>query len=303
MKRNFTAAIVFVLSSAVLGAQVQERRAGMSVVDVGERPMMTEGTATATELMEKLHTQQLSRKALLLDATSTSIAFVAAGHILGSNSQVLWRSDVQLANYRSVAQKVAIVFMSAGVPNGTKIPRVVTLNPNTVYFYRDFVSSQLSETGLGSILAIGVLSDNVTPDSSASIDGGSRIYTTNGAGGSLNQFFPAVPLNDLPGGGRGVSMGLRQDSVFRTNVGVANFDTAVSRTFTVTAVGNGVSNSTTVTVPPLSMVQVPSPAASTYGDIFVQFDGPAGNYWWSAYGATVDGATSDGWSVHAALTF
>ena len=302
MKKDFTVAMVFVLSSAVLGAQVQEKRAGMSVIDVGERPMMTEGTATATELMEKLHTQQLSRKALLLDATSTSIAFVAAGHILGANNQVLWRSDVQLANYRSVAQKVAVVLMSAGVPNGTKIPRIVTIPANTVLFYRDFVSSQLSETGLGSILAIGVLSDTVTPDSSASIDGGSRIYTTNGAG-SLNQFFPAVPLHDLPGGARGVSMGLRHDTVFRTNVGVANFDTTAPHTFSVRAVGNGVSNSTTVTVPPLSMVQVPSPAGNTFGDIFVQFDGPAGDYWWSAYGATVDGATSDGWSVHAALTF
>jgi hypothetical protein len=67
-------------------------------------------------------------------------------------------------------------------------------------------------------------------------------------------------------------------------------------------VGNGVSNSTTITVPSLSMVQTGSPAGN-WGDIFIQFDGPAGNYNWSAYGATVDGATSDGWSVHAALTF
>ncbi len=302
MKRNFTVAIVFVLSSAVLCAQVQERRAGMSVVDVGERPMMTAGTATATELVERLHSQQLERKALLLDATSTAIAFAAAGHILGANNQVLWRSDVQLANYRSTPQKVAVGFLSAGVPNGSKIPQIVTIPANTVFFYRDFVGAQLNETGLGSILAVGVLSDNVTPDTSASIDGGSRIYTTNGAGGSLNQFFPAVPVNDLFGGGRGVSMGLRQDTVFRTNVGVANFDTAVARTFTVRAVGNGVENSTTVTVPPLSMMQVPAPAGN-FGDLFVQFDGPAGSYTWSAYGATVDGATSDGWSVHAALTF
>jgi hypothetical protein len=303
MKRNFATAIVFVLSSAVLYAQVQERRAALSVLDAGERPMTTAGMATATELVERLQTQQLARKALLVDGTSSSIAFAAAGHILGANNQVLWRSDVQLANYRSVAQKVAVAFLSAGVPNGTKIPQILTIPAMTVVFYRDFVGSQLNETGLGSILAIGVLSDNATPDSSASIDGGSRIYTTNGGGGSLNQFFPAVPpFNDIPGGGRGVSMGLRQDGVFRTNVGIANFDTAVAHTFSVRIVGNGTANTSSVTVPPLSMMQVPAPAGN-FGDVFVQFDGPAGNYWWSAYGATVDGATSDGWSVHAALTF
>jgi|RhiMetdeSRZDD1v2_1073273.scaffolds.fasta_scaffold06079_12 hypothetical protein len=302
MKRNFATAIVFVLSSAVLYAQVQERRAALSVLDAGERPMTTAGMATATELMERFQTQQLERKALLLDATSTAIVFAAAGHILGANNQVVWRSDVQFANYRSTAQKVAVGFLSAGVPNGSKIPKILTIPAMTVVFYRDFVGSQLLESGLGSILAIGVLSDNVTPDTSASIDGGSRIYTTNSSGGSLNQFFPAVPVNDLFGGGRGVSMGLRQDTVFRTNVGVANFDTAVAHTFSVRIVGNGTSNTSSVTVPPLSMMQVPAPGGN-FGDVFVQFDAPAGNYTWSAYGATVDGGTSDGWSVHAALTF
>lgn len=302
MKRVLTAAIVFGLASAVLSAQVQERRAALAVVDVGERPMTTAGTATAAELMERHQSQQLERKALLLDATSSAICFAAAGHILGANSVVLWRSDLQLANYRNVAQKVAVGFLSAGVNNGSKIPQIITLPANTVLFYRDFVGAQLHESGLGSILVIGVLSDNVTPDSSASIDGGSRIYTTNGAGGSLNQFFPSVPVNDLFGGGRGVSMGLRSDSVFRTNVGIVNFDTVNSHTFTVRAVGNGVSNSTNINVPPLSMVQTGSPAGN-WGDIFVQFDAPAGSFNWSAYGAAVDGSTSDGWSVHAAITF
>jgi len=303
MKRNLTAAIVLVLSSAVLSAQVQERRAALAVVEVGERPMATAGTATAAELMERHQSQQLERKALLLDATSSAICFAAAGHILGANNAVLWRSDLQLANYRNVAQKVAVGFLSAGVNNGSKIPQIITLPANTVLFYRDFVGAQLHESGLGSILVIGVLSDNVTPDSAASIDGGSRIYTTNGAGGSLNQFFPSVPVNDLFGGGRGVSMGLRSDNVFRTNVGIVNFDTANSHTFTVRAVGNGVENSTNINVPPLSMVQVASPAGNTFGDIFVQFDAPAGSFNWSAYGAAVDGSTSDGWSVHAAITF
>jgi len=302
MKRGFTAAIAFVLSSAVLSAQVQERRAGMSVVNVGEVRMTAEGTATATELMEKLQTQQLSRKALIVDGTSNAICFAAAGHILGANNAILWRTDAQLANYRSVAQKVAVGFLTAGVPNGSKVPQIITIPAMTVVFYRDFVGAQLHETGLGSILVIGVLSDNTTPDSNASIDGGSRIYTTNSAGGSLNQYFPSVPVADLFGGGRGVSMGLRSDTVFRTNVGVVNFDTAASHTFTVRAIGAGVSNSTTITVPPLSMVQGPSPAGN-WGDIFLQIDGPAGNYNWSAYGSTLDGSTSDGWSVHAALTF
>jgi hypothetical protein len=273
----------------------------MSVVDIGEHPMMTDGSATATELMENLRAHRARQKALNLDSTTEALAFVAAGHVVGSNRQVLWRSDVMLANYRSVPQRVAIGLFAAGVPNGTKIPKLITLDAHTIYFYRDFVRTQLNETGLGSIIVLAVESDGSTPDTLARIDGSSRIYTTNSTGGSLNQFFPAVPLNDAPGSARAMSMGLRQDSVFRTNVGIANFDTTLSRTFTIRVVGD-IERTTTVTVPPLSMVQTPIPPGN-YGDLFVQFDGPASGFWWSAYAASVDGATSDGWSSHAALTF
>jgi hypothetical protein len=105
-----------------------------------------------------------------------------------------------------------------------------------------------------------------------------------------------VSLIDSVGAATAYALGNRHDSQFRTNVGIVNLDTA-SHTWTVGVNGLLGSKTFAVTVPAVSMQQVPLPAG-TYGNLVLSFQASVSGYW-SAYGASVDNTSGDSWSSHA----
>ena len=289
-----------VLTSAPLLAQLQS--------------LTTDGTTVADALKALRDSREQRRIAKLSGAIkpdivsddSTSDAFIipVVGSLQGSNG-TFFRSDVSLANRRSVPQALSIGFLQRGVNNGNNLVQKVTIGANTTTMDSDFVATVLNKPGqLGTLLVIAVTSTDpgAAVDTNASIDGFSRIWTPqpvlpgqSSSVGSVSQSFEAIDLQDNLATSYGY--GLKQDANFRTNIGLVNLY-STPNTFTVFV--NGLQGSTTFqqTVQPFSMEQ-PSVPAGTYGDMYIRITSDASNFnWWSAYGTTVDNRTGDGWVSH-----
>jgi hypothetical protein len=247
--------------------------------------------ASKTVALANLHPQVVG-----LDSVSASFLFPSAGSVQG-NGGTYFRSDVTIANYRSSSQKIAIYWLAGGQNNSTAQPQYLTLNANSTYFLRDFVGTTLGKSGLGAVLVNAVTSSNQF-DSQASIDGFSRIWTNQpGASGTVSLSFPSVAQADSYGSGSAVALGLRQDSGFRTNAGIVNLDSA-THTWSVHVGGINGSTDFTIQVPPFSQVQTSIPAGN-WGDLYLSFTPNVSNFYWSAFGATADNITGDGWVAHA----
>jgi hypothetical protein len=233
-----------------------------------------------------------------LDSNDSAFLIPLAGNTPGLNG-TYFRSDISIANYRSTAQKINVYWLSAGQNNCSASPALVTtLNANTIYSLNDFVGSQLRMSGVGAITIFGEYSTGGA-DTSSKIDGSARLWTPSpGTGGNTSMSFPPVSLLDSLGSLTAYALGLRQDSGYRTNVGVVNLD-SLSHTWTVSVMGTNGSTTLMVTVPPCSMQQVAVPAGN-YGNMFLSFKSDGSGFWWSAYAASVDNATGDGWVSHAA---
>ena len=110
--------------------------------------------------------------------------------------------------------------------------------------------------------------------------------------------FPPVDLTDSIGSLTAYALGLRQDADYRTNVGIVNLD-SVAHTWTISIYGLLATGSFRVSVAPCSITQAALPTG-TFGDLFLTLKSDGYGFWWSAYGASVDNATGDGWVSHAA---
>ena len=154
----------------------------------------------------------------------------------------------------------------------------------------DFVG-RLGLSGVGALVFIGIDSNgNVDPQ--ASINAFSRIWTFQpGSQGTVSQSLSSTGFTDL-GLDQGVAPGLRQDSGFRTNVGVVNLDANASD-FTIGATGDRKSSTFSVHVPALSMIQVPIPAGD-YGSVAAGFVSQRTGIRWVGYGSSVDDITGGG---------
>jgi hypothetical protein len=181
------------------------------------------------------------------------------------------------------------------VNNGSASVQSFALLPNTTVTVRDFVASRLEKSGLGSILVVGRTSGGAI-DENAVLDGFSRIWTPQpNSTGTVSQEFGAVELQDTLATSFGY--GLRQDSAYRTNVGFVNI-WGTPNTFTVNLVGTAENTSFTQAVQPYSMEQVPAPAGN-WGDFYIRVSTAANNFnWWTAYAASTDNITGDGWVSH-----
>jgi hypothetical protein len=141
------------------------------------------------------------------------------------------------------------------------------------------------------------LDSNGNVDSQASIDTFSRIWTQQpGSQGTVSQSLSSNGLFNL-GGSLRAAAGLRQDSGFRTNIGLVNLDTQASD-FTVGAKSDRKSASFSVHVLPLSMVQVPLPSGD-YGNVTAGFVSQRSGIRWAGYGSSVDQVTGGGWISQA----
>ena len=238
-------------------------------------------------------------KVVNLDTTNDAFLFPSAGSVQGAGG-TFFKSDGMIVNHRNAMQRISMGWIAQGVNNGSRPLKYFNLNPVTPYALRDLVTTNLGESGLGAVLVTGVTSTGAS-DSSATLDGFSRIWTNQpGAQGTVSLAFPSISVLDSLGNAFAYALGLRHDAGFRTNVGIVNLD-SVPHTWTVTINGDGTSPITNfdVTVDGYSMKQVPVPAGN-YGILLVALSPNASGFWWSAYGASVDNITGDGWVSHAA---
>ncbi len=232
-----------------------------------------------------------------LDSADSAFLIPVASSVHGAGG-TYFRSDFAISNRRSVDQTIGIAWIAQGVNSAQAPLQHFTIRPGVTVALSDFVAATLGKTGIGAVAVFGETSTFDT-DSSAALLGFSRIWTNQpNASGTVSLQFPAVSIIDSVGSAAAYAIGLRHDSQYRTNVGIVNLD-SVSHTWTITIYSTLHPTATfTVTIPPYSMNQVPLPAA-TYGDVFLQFQTTGSSFWWSAYAASVDNITGDGWVSRA----
>ena len=251
---------------------------------------------TVAMLMERVYREKSRPRASIIavDWEDSEFIIPAAGSLQG-NQGTYYRSDVTLANRRSITQKIAVLWIAQGVNNGSSPVMYFNLAPATAVFQADFVATALGKTGLGSIVVIGVDAAN-NPDSNAQLDGFSRIWTPQpNATGTVSQEFAAVAYQDSLATSYGY--GLRQDAQYRTNIGFVNLY-STPNTFTTTIIGTGGTTTFTQDVLPYSMQQRGVPAGN-WGNFFVRVNSAPTNFnWWSAYASSTDNLTGDGWVSH-----
>ena len=230
-----------------------------------------------------------------------------AGNAASANG-TYFRSDVSILNWRTQSQDILVAWLAQG-QDGTNAPSFRITVPSTAVdrttglinvppTIPDFVG-RLGLSGIGSLLLVGV-DANGNVDSQASIDTFSRIWTFQpGSQGTVSQSLPSTELANL-GGTVSAAPGLRQDSGYRTNVGVVNLDTQAND-FTVGARGDRKSASFSVHVLPFSMVQVPVPAGD-YGSVTAGFVSQRSGIRWVGYGSSVDKITGGGWISQATMS-
>lgn len=248
----------------------------------------------ADELARKSH--GLRPKVIGLDTSDNVFIFPAAGSVQGAEG-TFFKSDVTIMNHRATDQRISVGWIAQGVNNSSRPLQHFNLTAGTPFALADFVTNALHESGLGAILVTGETSTDAV-DQDATLDGFSRIYTRQpGSTGTVSLSFPAISILDSIGPVAAYALGMRQDAAYRCNVGIVNLDSA-AHTWTVTIIHAGTPTSFSVTVDGTSMRQVPLPAG-TYGDVLLTLTADASAILWSAYAASVDNVTGDGWVSHA----
>jgi photosystem II stability/assembly factor-like uncharacterized protein len=236
-----------------------------------------------------------SRLSRLLDqlqhqgSVGSGFVIVATGNVSGVGG-ARFRSDVSLVNGASTNQDVMVAWLAAG-DNGTNARAFrLTLPASKTTTIAGFVDN-LGLSGLGCLVVIAIdAGGNVDPR--ASIDGSSKLWMTGSNNpGTVSQSVAAMPIKDR--GNRTTSAtSLRSDSDYRTNVGVVNLDVS-PRTFSVDLTGERHSATVSLDVAPLSMRQIPVPNGD-YGAMSATFTTSSGDFFWTAYGSSVNNFTGEG---------
>jgi hypothetical protein len=247
-----------------------------------------------------------------LRGPANQILIPAAGSVAGANG-TFFRSEVTLTNFRDTDQRVQLQWLPTSSASPAPAPPAIfiTIPARTGVASEDFITTYLQQAGLGAILITGVASTN-GPDTGALLFATARIWSPQpGSTGTVSQSFPLIPVGSLKPGSQVIIMGQKIDSRYRTNVGVVNLDTVYTRTFDIVQSTDDptfAAVQTTVTVAPMSMVQVklqdfdsrslqavvmPRQVVQTLPGIPVVPD-PTNQ--WVAYGSSVDNVTGDSWS-------
>lgn len=232
------------------------------------------------------------------DGAYYTFVIPAAGSVQGAGG-TYYRSDFSISNHGSATQDFGISFLAQGVDNTTATIHHVLIPARRTMVASDVVAEVLGKSGLGSIIVYASLPSGAA-DVNGRLLGFSRIWTNQpNASGTVSLQFPAVEQADSVGTANAFAEGLRHDAQYRTNVGIVNIS-SVPHTWTVRILGTTGSGQFDVSVLPFSMMQVPLPAGS-YGDLVLDIKPTSGasNFNWSAYGASVDNITGDGWVSRA----
>ena len=102
--------------------------------------------------------------------------FPSAGSVQGAGG-TFFRSDVTIVNHRNTVQPISVGWIAQGVNNGSRALQYFDLNAVTpVRSRRTSSRHDLHQSGLGAVLVTGVTTTG-SPDSNATLDGFSRIWT------------------------------------------------------------------------------------------------------------------------------
>jgi hypothetical protein len=292
MKAVTTVAVALSLIAVSAPAKILYETDQVTRIQRPERAPQTIG-----EAIQRVRNQRRA-SVIQIDYDDSAFLIPIAGNAAGSLG-TYFRSDLAIANHREVAQRVGVGFLKAGQNNSEVSLQFFSIPANTTQMTDDFVGTVLHETGLGSIVVFGVDAEGEN-DSEALLDGISRIWTPQpGSTGTVSQTFDAVALLDLIGDSTAYINGLKQSTAFRSNIGIVNLD-VVPHTWVVRSMQTGAS--TTITVPPVSVIQTNAPAgsANANGQASFTLDGAEGELdLWSAYGSSTDNVTGDGWVSRA----
>lgn len=235
--------------------------------------------------------------AVLQSGAGSRLVIGAAGTVQGVSQ--LFRTHLMLANFRNEQQSVRIDFLPQG--NMPRQSETVLLNPSS------FLPRTIPWSGLGSLL-ITAVNDEGSEDTGGRLSAIARIYSGDACNmGTVAQSFKAERVGTISGAESAYIVGLQQDRLFRTNIGVVNLHPEQEQTFTIRASGSGGLGTSEVTVPAMSMVQVPAPEACADGECGVEYfdmvvtvdpNGVPGD--WFAYGSSVHNGSGDAW-VSSAL--
>jgi hypothetical protein len=216
-----------------------------------------------------------------------------------------FKTDGFFANFRNANQEVLVRFIPQGV-SGSGQPAVRTsLNALTNVAAEDVLgpaSGDLSRTGVGALLITAVLPGTNTLDTNGKLLAMFRIWTPQpGSAGTASFGAWGPPSDNIHGLNGAIALGLRQNTAFRTNVGLVNLDPVNTRSWTVTILSAGTPTSSTIALAPLSMQLIAVPATITQSQngylavTFVPFATPGTDFRWSAFGVTADNITGDSW--------
>ncbi|HKO56162.1 MAG TPA: hypothetical protein VJ276_09810 [Thermoanaerobaculia bacterium] len=229
---------------------------------------------------------------------ATQVVIPAAGAVAGANG-VFFRSDITLFNYATHPQRVRLFWLPAGQDGRSIAPRELTIPARAAIASEDFVGNFMLQTGLGAIL-VQPVTDLGALDLSAQLRATARIYSNvpGQEAGTVSQSFDTIPLTAADQF-RLTIVGAKHDERFRMNVGVVNLEQTAqsfSITFVGTAGGQG-PDVVNITVPPMSLVQVPAPnTAHVNLQVAVQNTSTPQAAKWTAYGSSVDNVSGDSWS-------
>jgi hypothetical protein len=225
-----------------------------------ERPTVSDSTITFPEIMKKLGGAPTVSPSVVLEGAESAFLFPVVG------SAGAFRTEAVMVNRLNRSQRVLLFFFPLGAGNCNIPAREFTMAAQANYLFTDFVLELFGIAGFGSVVALAVDSAG-NRDLSALIDGNARIWSLAvGNSGTVSQNFPYA---------------------------------TVSRTFDIYF--NGPRSPLMVVtreIPACSLIQQ-AVSGGPYGTLeilFVPRDG-GGEYY--AYGATVDNASSDSWSVPA----
>lgn len=229
---------------------------------------------------------------LPLAASAQQYLLPAAGSAAGANG-TFFRSDVAIWNFTDSPQKIVMRWLPQGTTGVGLAPVEITLNAFSGLQDEDFVANVMHKQGVGAILFQAVRADG-SLDPGARLTIQSRIYTpAPDTRGYASQSFDAIRLTQIAGDTR-VITNQRSNFRYRLNVGIVNLDTTSAHTWQVVS-----DNATTsITVPPFSMHQVPIPRFENDNTLpLLRIIGNGGGQTtWVAYGSSVDNATGDGWT-------
>jgi hypothetical protein len=227
---------------------------------------------------------------VVLEGAEWAFIFPVAG------SAGAFRTETVLMNRLNRTQHIYLYYLpiAGGSANCNKPGRAMDLGPNQMYLFTDFVPDVFGEGGFGSVIVLGVdaFGNN---DTSARIDGNSRIWALAAGGGTASQNFPSMSVN-VPAGSQS-AFGLRHDEFYRTNWGIFNYD-VTTRRYDIVFNGFRGSSQITTDIPPCSLIQQAVPTG-IYGSLEIAFSPRDGGGLYYAYGSTVDRVSTDSYSVPA----